>query len=561
MTIAPDCRAAARGWLGLAARAGSVLRSEGAAALLARARQSRALDARRIERRYPAWAASRDRERPPTLSRPPLLSVVTPVKDPPLEVLRATARSVQAQRGVDLEWCIVDDASERDSVRTELARIAAEDPRVRLSLLERGHGIAAATNEALRGARGELIAFLDHDDALAPDALAWMQAAFEPGTGAAYSDQDRIDGAGARCFPSLKPGLSQDLLLATNYLAHLLVVRHDLLREVGPLDPALDGAQDYDLALKLAERTRIAHVPRVLYHWRAIPGSAALDPRAKPWALAAGRRAVEAALARRRELASVEDGPWPGTHGIAWPVPDLAVSVLVPGGSRADVARWRSVPGVVEARSVPRGALGSAARRARGSTVAILGPGLALAPESASEADARVALAAGTAALARLASHAHRPTVAVATPRVLARDGTLESAGLALGFGRAGVAACPLRGLVAEDGGHMGLARITRDVSAAPADALVIERAKLERLGGLPDVADAWLGVTVSLRGREVGLRTVVVAEAALHRLRGGPARPSWESAERLRRELGAEVALEPHLSPSFRRRRDVLEL
>jgi glycosyltransferase involved in cell wall biosynthesis len=297
----------------LARKAGAVLAREGLEGVLSRVERRLFSPDRKIFLRYPAWAELHGREVPPASGSPPLVSIVTPVKDPPIEVLRATAESVLGQSGARVEWCVADDAS-ASNVRDELSSLAARDSRVRLALLDSRRGIAGATNAALALARGELVAFLDHDDVLDPHAIAWMQGAFaRPEVGAAYSDEDKLDRSGERSSPFLKPGFSPDLLLSCNYVSHFFVVRHDLLRELGYLREGFDGSQDYDLALRVSERSRIEHVPRVLYHWRMLPGSVADVPEAKDWAYKAARRALESALARRKESATVEDGPWLGS--------------------------------------------------------------------------------------------------------------------------------------------------------------------------------------------------------------------------------------------------------
>ena len=84
------------------------------------------------------------------------------------------------------------------------------------------------------------------------------------------------------------------------YVGHLLVVRRSLLDECGGLDPAFDTIQDFELLLRLSERTeRIHHIPRVLYHWRAVPGSIAADAEAKPGVPELQARAVKEHLRRR----------------------------------------------------------------------------------------------------------------------------------------------------------------------------------------------------------------------------------------------------------------------
>ena len=86
----------------------------------------------------------------------------------------------------------------------------------------------------------------------------------------------------------------------------MIFMRRDLVREVGGFQPQFDGSQDYDLLLRVTERTnRIHHIPRVLYHWRRSENSSASDVRQKPGQLEASWRAIEAYLKRRDEPAHV----------------------------------------------------------------------------------------------------------------------------------------------------------------------------------------------------------------------------------------------------------------
>jgi GT2 family glycosyltransferase len=102
------------------------------------------------------------------------------------------------------------------------------------------------------------------------------------------------------------------------YVLHMLVVRKKLFLELGGFREAYAGAQDFDLMLRLSRSTtRIHHIPKALYHWRALPGSAAAVVDAKPYALKAGLRALEDHVAiRHGKHAWVEDGLLPGTFRV-----------------------------------------------------------------------------------------------------------------------------------------------------------------------------------------------------------------------------------------------------
>ena len=190
------------------------------------------------------------------------------------------------------ELCVVDDASTAAGVRECLARAAAQDPRIRLARRADNGGIARATNDALAAARGEFCAFLDHDDTLAPDALLCIAEAIgaRPDAQVLFCDEDKLDEHGARTRPFFKPAWDAEWIRTTNCVLHFLVVRTDVLRALGGLAEGVDGAQDWDLVLRLEEaagRARIVRVPRVLYHWRELPG------------LHGGRRVREAEAGRR----------------------------------------------------------------------------------------------------------------------------------------------------------------------------------------------------------------------------------------------------------------------
>lgn len=239
-----------------------------------------------------------------SLDRPPLVSVLMPVFDPPERVLREAIESVRAQAYSNWELCIADDASPAPHVGRVLAEYESLDGRIRVVRRAQNGGISAASNSALELASGVLVALLDHDDLLRPHSLLLTVLPFldDPRVGLVYSDADRVDEDGRRISHYFKPDWSPTLLLCQNYVGHLSVIRTDLVRDVGGFRTEFDGSQDWDLALRVTERLpreAIVHVPHVLYHWRAIPGSVASEGlSAKPYAAEAARRAVEEHLAR-----------------------------------------------------------------------------------------------------------------------------------------------------------------------------------------------------------------------------------------------------------------------
>lgn len=276
----------------------------------------------------------------------PLISVVTPVYDPPIAVLTEAIESVLAQTFGGWELLLIDDGSTDPKVRETLGSYAARDGRIRvIERASNGH-IVAASNDGVDAARGEFLALLDHDDTLAPHALARnvKVIAEHEDIDYIYSDEDHIDEQGRYGHPFAKPIWSPERLRSQNYCCHLSVFRTALVRAVGRFREGFDGSQDHDLILRVSERSRrIVHIPEVLYHWREVTGSAAGDAEAKPYALEAGRRAVQEHLERVGIAGAAEIGgpghlrihrPLPGARRISLIIPTIGSSALVWGRER-----------------------------------------------------------------------------------------------------------------------------------------------------------------------------------------------------------------------------------
>jgi GT2 family glycosyltransferase/glycosyltransferase involved in cell wall biosynthesis len=236
------------------------------------------------------------------LPRRPLLSVVMPVYNGDGHWLERAIESVQDQVYPDWELCIADDASTRPHVRRILRRFAASDDRLKVRFLERNGNISLASNAAAELAGGEYIVLLDQDDELSPDCLLEVARAIveHDDPDIVYSDDDKVDVDGRRYDPQFKPDWSPELLLSYMYISHVFCIRRDRFEEVGGFRVGFEGCQDYDLALRLTDGpSRVAHIPKVLYHWRSLPSSTASTGLAKPEAFERGIRSVQEALDRR----------------------------------------------------------------------------------------------------------------------------------------------------------------------------------------------------------------------------------------------------------------------
>lgn len=238
-----------------------------------------------------------------SLESKPKISVVMPVYNVEEKWLRLCVESVSKQIYENWEFCIADDCSPSPHIRRILEDYAAKDERVKVVFrAENGH-ISAASNSALELASGEFVALLDHDDELAEDALFYVAKEINdfPDAAMIYSDEDMIDEKGNRFDPKFKPDWSRDLFYSLNLITHLSVYKTSVLRKIGGFRVGLEGSQDYDLALRVIEEipeNHIRHIPQILYHWRAIKGSVALDSEEKPYAHERARVALRAHFER-----------------------------------------------------------------------------------------------------------------------------------------------------------------------------------------------------------------------------------------------------------------------
>ena len=229
------------------------------------------------------------------------ISVVSPVYGIPIKYVRRYIRSLRKQTHTRWELCLCVDGDPDPRIRRYMDNLAREEPdRFRLNVHASNEGICAATRDALALASGDVIAFVDTDDTLHPEALNVIAHAYasDPETDITYTNHDILTPWGYRIDPVYKPGWSPELIMACNYVTHLATVRKSCLDGIDGLwSEAVNGCQDWDFLLRAAPvARRIHHAPLVLYHWRAIGGSEAT--RGKPWAWGAARTLQESHLSR-----------------------------------------------------------------------------------------------------------------------------------------------------------------------------------------------------------------------------------------------------------------------
>ncbi len=292
---------------------------------------------------YENWIASVEAsyETGETFANNPLISVIVPVYNVKDEYLIDCIESVRRQTYENWELCLADDASTWPSVR-KILQSYENDPKIKIVYREENGHISKSTNSALELATGEFVAFLDCDDVLTDNALYEVVKLLNenPCLDLIYSDEDKVDEDGHnRHLPHFKPDWSPDTLMTHMYICHLAVYRRSIVEELGGLRPGLDGSQDYDLALRFTEKTsRIGHIPKILYHWREIAGSTAQSSDAKPYIVAATRRAKEDALLRRGLEGNVQQVGDTNWFHVEYATPgNPKVSILIPSKDNYDI--------------------------------------------------------------------------------------------------------------------------------------------------------------------------------------------------------------------------------
>ncbi|MDO4477819.1 MAG: glycosyltransferase [Lachnospiraceae bacterium] len=279
-----------------------------------------------------------ERQRQTQIPGEPLISVVVPVYRTPEKFLRELIDSLQVQTYRKWELCLADASGDDDSVERVLQTLPS-DSRIIYKRLENNAGISENTNAAVAMATGDYIGFMDHDDLLAPQALFRVAEAIgKKGADLVYTDEDKVTADLKKHLqPHFKPDFNPDLLRSNNYITHFLVVKRTLIGDEPPLNPAFDGAQDYDFILRMTEKAaNIVHVPEIVYHWRTHEASTADNPMSKLYAYEAGKRAIEAQLKRRGLEGEVTLLPDYGFYRVRYAVPDRPlISVIIPNKDHA----------------------------------------------------------------------------------------------------------------------------------------------------------------------------------------------------------------------------------
>ena len=539
---------------------------------------------------YQAWLArhtataddlKRMREEARTFAYAPLISVITPVFNTPVSWLAAAIQSVIAQVYGNWELILVDDASTDAGTIAALPELAARDPRIRLAWLKEGGGISAASNRGLELARGEWIALLDHDDVIEPDALFHFTKLLQTERDAdiIYSDEDKLTEQGADS-PIMKPDWSPDFFRSYNYIVHLSCIRRSVVAEVGGFRSAFDGAQDYDLLLRIIEKTnRIAHIPRVLYHWRRSASSTSDNIRRKPKALEAGRSAIEEHLARTGQRGHVTvDWRTHAYHVKRDILEPQKVCVIIPVRDKIALLS-RCIDSLVRQTSydnyeiviVDNDSQTAQAREYFARTPHRL---LHFSGPFNFSAINNFAVEQTTAPwllflnndveviesewLTAMVEHVQRPEVGAVGARLLYPDNTIQHAGVVLGVG--GIAQHAFRGVPAESPGVNRQLQVTRNYSSVTGACLLTRRSVFEEVGGFDEeqLPVTFNDVDLCLKMRRAGYLIVYTPYAKLYHHESASRGRSVEARETdvMRERWSDLIARDPYYNPNLSRER-----
>lgn len=474
----------------------------------------------------------------------PLFSVVVPLYETPAEYLKDMLDSVMAQTYPDWQLVLVNASPQNKTMREILEMYV--DERITLLELDENLGIAGNTNFGISAAEGKYVAFLDHDDALAPRALESYANAIEndPSIDILYCDEDNFVNRAAPCsYPRFKPGHNLSLLYSHFYYLHCLAISRKALVEAGCADLDSSGAQDYDLALHVLEITQnIAHIPEVLYHWRAHPGSTNGGVmESKPYAEAAAIRSICRHLTRRGVDATVDDVDIPGVYNVNYrklgKKEEISL-IVVPGKTRELIGFVTScglekpdrtpITEIIVVGSRPIGILDPLPTGLKSSVKQVEAD-----PDTSFAAAVNMGIAAASGNLALICSPTlegdlldtaaqlggclKREEVGVVAPKLYYSDGLVQHAGLCVKLD--GTIGYLNQNFPANmGGGYHGTAECSCDYSALSPDCFMMRREQFLQLGGLEDF-DGCPEISLAdfcFKLREKGLSATVLPDAPL---------------------------------------------
>ena len=443
----------------------------------------------------------------------PKISILVPVYNTPQVFLKQMLQSVRKQTYANWELCIANANPDNDEVKQILEICTKKDDRIKVVNVPENEGIAQNTNRALDIATGEFIGLLDHDDLLEENALYEIVSCLnkKKETDVLYTDEDKVTTDLDEYFsPNFKPDFNLDMLRANNYICHFFVAKKELIEKVGGFRAEYNGAQDYDLILRCTEQAQnVAHIAKILYHWRVHKESTADNPLSKMYAYEAGKKAIEGHLARCHTDGEVLQTDNLGFYRVKYPVKGKPlVSILIPNKDQVDTLDkcLRSIEErtdydnyeiiIIENNSTEQktfdyynqicndkirvvywkkefnySAINNfGVDQAKGEYLLLLNNDMEVISRDW---------------MSELLGHCQRPEVGAVGARLYYPDDTVQHAGIIIGIG--GVAGSVFVGMKRGYTGYMHRAAIQQDLSAVTAACMMIKRSVFEEAGRLEE--------------------------------------------------------------------------
>lgn len=473
----------------------------------------------------------------------PLISILVPVYNTPESFLKQMIQSVRAQTYGNWELCIAN-ANPGNKEVGDILRIASEkDKRIRVTDVPENEGTTQNTNAALKIASGEYVGLLDHDDLLTKDALYEVVKALnqQEKPEMLYSDEDKVTTDLTEHFqPYMKPDFNLDLLRSNNYICHFFVAKKSLIEDVGAFRGEFNGAQDYDLILRCSEKAAgIAHIPRILYHWRVHKASTADNPASKMYAFDAGKSAIEDHLKRCGQDGEVSHAKDLGYYRVKYEVKGSPlVSIIIPNKDEVEsldkclqsiekstYKNYEII--VVENNSVKDETFAYYKKiEAKGVKVVYWEKGFnysAINNYGASYAKGDYLLLLNNDVevitpdwLEEMLGNCQRKEVGIVGVKLYYPDDTVQHAGIIVGIG--GVAGNIFVGLPRRYTGYFHKASVQQDLSAVTAACMMVKRSVYEAVKGLDEKLQvAFNDVDFCLRVRKAGYLVVYNPYAELY--------------------------------------------
>ena len=525
------------------------------------------------EASYYKWIKKNEKKRRKVkvLTSKPLISIITPVYNTKKTYLSEMIESVLDQNYANWELCIADDASSSTETLEVLKSFETQDDRIKIVYRETNGHISEASNSALALATGEYVAFLDHDDLLAPDALYSMVKRLnkKPNLKLIYSDEDKIDAENNRYEPHFKSGWNPDMFFSQNYLSHLTMIEKKIVDKAGGFRTGYEGSQDYDLFLRCLQHidnTEIGHIEKILYHWRAIEGSTALDPNAKRYATSAALRALQDYFKHTGQKVTVGHGMVENTYKVEYhlEVDPPLVTIVIPTRDRykllykcinsilkyteyknyeilildnesseakileyfVELKQRENIRVIEYHQPFNFSAINNfGVTQARGEVIALLNNDVEIISRHW---------------LTEMVQHALRPEIAAVGAMLYYRDNTIQHAGVVLGLG--GVAGHSHKYFPKGSFGYFSRLKIIQNYVAVTGACLVVEKTLYEAVGGLDEenLSVAFNDVDFCLKLQKKGYRNLWTPYVELyhHESRSRGHEDTKEKQERFGREI-----------------------